>query len=143
MNAKISNYLNALESGLINTTSLKILDYTKNNEVTTVYHLRKNLNHPHQTITSALSILMDDGLIYEVGTTTVNMRQYSLLKFTDDPGYIQTNQNRRLNIKKLRWLNKIEEMNLPPMMEKSLIEYRNKLQLVSDFKNWNHITPVQ
>ena len=143
MNAKISNYLNALENGLINTTSLKILKYTKTNEVTTVHHLRKNLNHPHQTITASLSYLMDDGLIYEVGTTTVNMKQYSLLKFTDDPETIKINQNRRLNIKKLRWLNRVEEMNLPLMMEKSLIEYRNKLQLVSDFKNWNNTTPIQ
>lgn len=143
MNAKISNYLNALQNGLINTTSLKILKYTKANEVTTLHHLRKNLNHSHQTITASLSYLMDDGLIYEVGTTTVNMKQYSLLKFTDDLETIKINQNRRLNVKKLRWLNRVEEMNLPLMMEKSLIEYRNKLQLVSDFKNWNHTTPIQ
>lgn len=143
MNAKIKQYIDNVNNGLLKSTSLKILHYAKNNNPITVHHLRKHLKQPHQTITSALNSLMDDGLIYKVGTTTVNMKHYSILQYTDDFKTIKSNQSRRLNIKKLRWLNRIEEMEMPPMLEKTLIDYRNKIQLVNDFKNWNEETAIQ
>ena len=137
MNAKIKQYIKCIESGIIKNTTLRILDFIRRKHKTTIHEMRIELKIPHQSLTGTLSGLMDYGLIYEVGQTVINNKHYSWLKYTSNFDQITHNSQIRKNAKKISWLKKIEEMNLPSYLENELINYRENIQLKIN-NNYQH-----
>jgi hypothetical protein len=64
--AKRETYLKNLETGLIHTKTMKVLNYIRSYELSSIcntYDMRQCLNMPHQTLTAIISNLLDLGSI--------------------------------------------------------------------------------
>lgn len=85
--AKRESYAKLIESGALNTKTLRVLNHIKiwgdSNQCDTDA-LRNSLNMPHQTITGILSNLLDIGIIKIVGENKVNNIPYSIYHYVSD-----------------------------------------------------------
>lgn len=64
--AKRETYLKNLESGMIHTKTMRVLNFIRNYELSSIcntYDMRDTLNMPHQTLTAIISNLLDLGSI--------------------------------------------------------------------------------
>jgi len=102
MKAKVKTWLRNVENGNIRNFTEKILNEIKCNTINSdrredwleqlkkgisTYELRESLGISHQTLTSVLSNLTDEGLIKSVGETEVNGSFYSIYMFIEDIEY--------------------------------------------------------
>jgi hypothetical protein len=88
MKAKVKNWLKQLNNGIVieNTTKVIYQIHTQTlNGIgyTTVYDLRNDLNIAHQTLTSILSMIQDEGIIKCIGEVEINKCHYSKLVYSD------------------------------------------------------------
>lgn len=80
-----------IASGTLQTNTAIVLDFIKSNKVTHVHEMRKYLKFmSHQTLTSRISDLEDEGWIYSPDNTQVlcddgKTRTYSLYCYESDP----------------------------------------------------------
>lgn len=79
--AKIQTYLLNLHNGNIRGNAMEVLEYIHRNSGCTIADLRRELHMPHQTASSALSNLMDSGIVYDFGTEQIEDCVYSKLYF--------------------------------------------------------------
>ena len=132
MNGKRQTYLGLLEKGVIRTNTMRVLEYVYKNPGTDIGEMRKALNMVHQTLTPALSNLMDSGLIKENGTNVVGGDSYySCLWFVADPLEQEKLADDRRNDGFKRWLSKgINEYG--DYLPKSIMdELRNYEQMIN------------
>lgn len=79
--AKIQTYMLQLQNGNIRGNQSEVLDYIWKHAGCTIADLRRDLCMPHQTASSALSVLMDCGMVKEVGQEKIDDSVYSKLQF--------------------------------------------------------------
>lgn len=82
--AKIQTYMLQLHNGNIRGNQSEVLDYIWKHSGCTIADLRRDLCIPHQTASSALSVLMDFGMVKEVGQEKLDDSVYSKLQFEPD-----------------------------------------------------------
>ena len=76
---------------------------------TTIYHLRKALDMPHQTITARLCELLDLGLVVEVGERTENDTSFTVYRFVEDQEDQEFFSRLRQSQKFKKWLKQGEK----------------------------------
>jgi len=108
MKANYKQYIENLNSGFIKSKTLKVLNYIKINPNSTIFEMRMNMNISHQTLTSAISNLMDVGLIEINGQTKLGTpeKHYSIFVFQSDESKILNNINKRELEKIKLWIAK-------------------------------------
>lgn len=82
--AKIQTYMLALQNGSIRGNVMEVLDFVYRNHGASILQMRVELNIAHQSLTPAVSNLLDLGLIREIGTERVNDSVYSKYEFVPD-----------------------------------------------------------
>lgn len=82
--AKIKTYLIALHNGDIRNNQLEALDFIHRNPGTTIHEMRKELAIAHQSLTPVVSMLMDVGIIKEVGQEKIKDSHYSKFAFVHE-----------------------------------------------------------
>jgi predicted transcriptional regulator len=86
MKPHVETWLNNLKNGNIQTKTERVLAYVKSRPGCTILDIKEDTGINHQTVTSALSHLMDAGLIDRIGEKHLNGNVYSSLMFIYDPG---------------------------------------------------------
>ena len=124
---KIRQYIANLESGFIKSKNLQVLQAIYRAYGTTIYQLRYDTSISHQTLTSAISNLMDEGIVYIVGRTEIENKHYSKFAVTTDMNHINRNVNNRKQEKILTWLKNGLEIGLPLSIVRELKSYKNSL----------------
>lgn len=103
MKAKVKTWLKNIENGTLKSYSEKVLQVIKNHTIegngVSTFQLRRRMEMTHQTLTSRLSELNDEGLINVKGQVEINDTFYSVYIYID-------NEEQRLNIIKERMLEK-------------------------------------
>lgn len=86
MKAKVKTWLRNVENGNINGKTEKVLSYIKNHSVNepNTYELRINLNMAHQTLTSIVSQLQDEGLVKAIDQIEIKGNWYTVYQFVED-----------------------------------------------------------
>jgi hypothetical protein len=85
--AKRETYLKNLESGLIQSKTMKVLYFIKTYELSSIcntYDMRNSLNMPHQTLTAIISNLLDLGSIKISEEIKKGNNTYSIYRFVPD-----------------------------------------------------------
>jgi hypothetical protein len=106
-NASVHNWVKLLESGNLENYTIKVLKHINDNPFTDIETMRNNLKIAHQTLTSRISDLMDEGLVEVVGDKSGSKGiNYSLFKFVE--GTFRQNQvkENRLKAKYISWVNR-------------------------------------
>lgn len=124
-NASKITYLQQLYTGDLENNTVSILDYIHKEGRKSTYHLRNELMFPHQTLTSSLSNLMDEGLIQVVDTISIELdgrfRSYSVYEYVhEELEQIKLSEARHLE-KANNWLKGYEKYK--DILKISLIEY--------------------
>jgi phage pi2 protein 07 len=106
MKAKTKTLLRNIENGHIKSSLSKVLFAIKSQKINhwSTYGLRERLQISHQTLTSALSNLCDEGLIKESGQVTYGENTYSKWEFVEDEIERAKLQHERLHGKYILWL---------------------------------------
>ena len=102
--AKIETYMANIQSGNIRSKSMRILDFIRRNPFCDTDVIRRFLDIPHQTTTSAISNFMDIGVVKIVGKVTIKKNTYSKYMIVTD--YIEQTKvaQQRLEEKYQLWL---------------------------------------
>ena len=133
MIGKKLTYLSLLKKGEIRSNTMKVLKYISEHSGTDIGLMRMDLDMPHQTLTPALSKLMDAGLVRENGfTTRANEVHYSCLWFEDDDLEQDSLSAIRMNENFRKWVKRgIKDFNgyLPSNVLKDLREFENQMEL--------------
>lgn len=82
--AKIATYLIQLHEGNIKGNLMEVLYWISRNRGTTVHEMRTALSMAHQSLTPAVSNLLDSGLIREIGQVRIKDSFYSTYEFEPD-----------------------------------------------------------
>jgi|10_taG_2_1085330.scaffolds.fasta_scaffold33738_3 hypothetical protein len=139
---KVTQYISNLNSGFTKSRTQLVLNKIHNNHSSNIYDLRKerfSIINPqthqsesvyisHQTLTSAISNLMDLGIVEISGKIEIQKKHYSLFKVTTDPSRIQRNAEKRKNDKIVAWLKNGIDYELPPTLTSHLQQYKNQLE---------------
>lgn len=106
-NASTHTWVTLMETGDLQNYTIKVLRFIKDNPNTDIERMRNELDLPHQTISSRVSELMDEGLVEISGERSNDKgNSYSLVKFVE--GTFRQNQvkEQRLRHKYMSWVNK-------------------------------------
>ena len=117
MKAKVKTWLRNVENGTLKTNTEIVLNKIKDStpdadgfifenygKGISTYHLRESLNMSHQTLTSRLSQLQDEGLIKDVSQVIVNDTYYSVYMFVSDIQYRERLIHLRKHENYVKWL---------------------------------------
>ena len=137
MKAKVKTWIENVENGNFKSYSERVLNEIKKNKPEmngtyidfikkgiSTYQLRDKLNISHQTLTSRLSELNDEGLIKVVGQIVIDEINYSIYAYVRDLNE-QTliSTSRRLE-KYMQWLKKADSfMDLMGFKTAKMIQY--------------------
>tara|TARA_R110000764_G_C11015714_1_gene383719 strand:- start:1410 stop:1847 length:438 start_codon:yes stop_codon:yes gene_type:complete len=137
MKAKVKTWIENVENGNFKSYSERVLNEIKKNtpemngtyidfikKGISTYQLRDKLNISHQTLTSRLSELNDEGLIKVVGQIVIDEINYSIYAYVRDLNE-QTliSTSRRLE-KYMQWLKKADSfMDLMGFKTAKMIQY--------------------
>lgn len=125
MKANYKQYIENLNSGFIKSKTLKVLNYVKINPKCTIYEMRMKMNISHQTLTSAISNLMDLGLIEINGQTKLGIpeKHYSLFVFQSNESKILYNIHQREYEKIKLWIARGFDFDISDDLKKQLVVY--------------------
>ncbi|NBW11182.1 MAG: MarR family transcriptional regulator [Caulobacteraceae bacterium] len=84
MKPHVETWLINLKNGNIQTKTERVLAYIKNNSGCTIIDIKEDTGINHQTVTGALSQIMDAGLVERIGEKHINGNVYSSLMFIHD-----------------------------------------------------------
>ena len=102
--AKFKAFLSQLDSGNIDNRMVQILGHIKTNPNINTDELRDQLRMAHQSLTSALSNLLDLGVVKVVGQTESENLTYSQYLYVEDEDEIIKNQKLRQKKKFNQWV---------------------------------------
>jgi len=106
-NASTHNWVMLMEKGDLQNYTIKVLRYIKDNPNTDIDKMRHELNLPHQTLSSRVSELMDEGLVEIVGDrTSKESISYSLIRYVEGTFRQKQVKEQRLRSKYMAWVNK-------------------------------------
>jgi hypothetical protein len=109
--AKIENWLKNIENGYLKSKQTIILDFIINNPNTTIHDIRTKCGISHQTTTSAVSIMLDEGVVRFNGTIKLRKQDdaedegdtYSMLLFVSDREERKAVKKKRIYEKFVAW----------------------------------------
>lgn len=129
MKANYKQYIENLNSGFIKSKTLKVLNYVKHNPQCTIYEMRMKMNISHQTLTSAISNLMDVGLIEINGQTKLGTpeKHYSTFVFQSDESKIIYNIHQREHEKIKLWISKGLEFDISDDLKCQLLYLKTRI----------------
>ena len=102
--AKIKTYMMQLQNGNIRGNQMECLDYIYKNQGATVHEMRTALAMAHQSLTPSISLLLDCGLIREIGQVKIKDSFYSQYEFEPDAGNQDILAKERLDEKFKQWM---------------------------------------
>ena len=124
---KIKAYLNEIRTGKLTSNKTRVLQFIIYANGSDVETMRSKLNIAHQTLTSALSHLEDEGIIYKAGTTSEG--NYTVYKY-EHIEELQRKNAQNTHIAKFEAWKKRGFESFPDLMSKEL---RNQLKQLSLF----------
>jgi len=124
---KINQYLENLQTGFIKNKTDEVIKLIYNNNQITIYELRLRTTISHQTLTSAISNLMDEGIIKITGKTVINKKHYSKFTVCTDLNEIRYNAEQRKKEKVLQWIKNADKLEIPFMIRELLKNYTVQL----------------
>jgi len=102
--SKSETWIKQLNEGFLKSKTIVVLDYISKHPHTNLYDLRIALSMSHQTITSRISNLMDEGVIKIIGCTTIKDNEYSIYKFVPTETEQTLLKSQRAEEKFLNWV---------------------------------------
>lgn len=102
--SKSETWIKQLNEGFLKSKTIVVLDYISKHQHTNLYDLRIALSMSHQTITSRISNLMDEGVIKIIGSTTIKDNEYSIYKFVSAESEQTLLKSQRAEEKFLNWV---------------------------------------
>jgi len=111
----VHHWVALMESGELLTNTIRVLNHIKNNNHTDIYEMRKDLELPHQTLTSRISNLMDEGLIDISGKSNHKDLEYSTFFYVVGAENQKIAKEKRLKEKYILWLEKGYKEYIPFM----------------------------
>jgi len=124
---KIKAFKERMQSGELKADKAKIVWFVQTYGWSTVHDMREVMGIRHQTLTSALSHLEDDGVVFKDGQIEQGKddRLYTIWKYEADPHLQKANANLVLNRKYEAWkkqgLNKFENL-MDPGLKRAILE---------------------
>lgn len=85
MKPHVETWLINLRNGNIKSKTERVLAYIKERPGCTIIDIKEDTGINHQTVTGALSAIMDAGLVDRIGEKSINGNIYSSLLFINDP----------------------------------------------------------
>ena len=125
---KVTQYLTNIESGFIKSRAVLILKHIAESRGITLWELRKTTSISHQTLTSAISNLMNLGIVKIIGKTEIDNKNYSNFEFVKDANEIKENAEKRKNEKLLSWIKVGLGFDLPYSLQKSILSYKDLIE---------------
>lgn len=119
MKSKFNSYLEQIRSGKLNSRKLIIIQELSNGNKTLEY-FRNVLKIPHQSITSAMSVLCDEGVVRVINTNAND--KFSIFQLVED-------ENEQLKLIQQRNLEK-KELFISRGMKEGFIGYDENNKLV-------------
>lgn len=92
-----------MEAGQLKSAQVKVLSHIKAHPGADLWEIRETTGISHQTATSALSSLMDEGLVKCTGERFRNDAHYSILHFVEDEAERPSIARERRFEKFLQW----------------------------------------
>lgn len=83
--AKRDTYVKQVESGNLNSQTVRVLHYIRYNPLTDTDEMRTKLEMAHQSITAIISNLLDMGVITIVGEVKKRDNIYSMYRYIHEP----------------------------------------------------------
>ena len=106
-NASVHNWVMLMNEGRLQNNTIKVLHYIKKNPSTDIERMREELKLPHQTLSSRVSELMDEGLVEIIGDrNNKDGVNYSLIKFVEETSRQIEVKQQRLRFKYVAWVAK-------------------------------------
>jgi predicted transcriptional regulator len=102
----VHHWVVLMESGKLLTNTVIVLNYIRNHQNTDIFDMRNKLNLPHQTLTSRISDLMDEGLVDVSGKSNHKDLEYSTFFYVVCVENQKAAKEKRLREKYLLWLEK-------------------------------------
>ena len=102
--AKARTYIKQIESGHIDSNLLRVANYIRIYPMSTKEDVIKGLNKKHQSVTAAISNLLDVGLLTPVGLKDSRDACFTVYKWEDNPERRIINRVKRHEEKFNRWL---------------------------------------
>ena len=133
MKAKVKSWLRNIESGKLSNFTEAVLKAVKDNtseqQGISTYELREKMGLAHQTLTSRLSELNDEGLIKVTGQVEIKNRTYSVYTYISNSEEIPLIVLLRRQEKYIQWLKKAESfMDLMGVETLERIQYEQTEQ---------------
>ena len=133
MKAKVETWLEQLRTGAIKSNIVRVLKYIQDAGIggTSIYEMRKTLGMSHQSLTAVISIIADEGLVFEAGVFQVESSWYTIYMFVaneDSRKEIALNRKRE---KFMQWL----ERGLNEYHDMMLLETIQHLQNEKDYES--------
>lgn len=132
--AKVENWIKNLQNGNLKSKGIQILAFIQDNPKCTLEVIRDRTSLSHQTITSAISNFMDEGIVKFVGKEESKNGIYSLYEYVSDLSEIYALKEQRNKEKMHHWakygLDRFYSL-LTPATQNALIGIA-KLNTISD-----------
>lgn len=107
--AKRETYVKQVESGNLNSQTIRVLHYIRYNPLCDTDELRTKLEMAHQSVTAVISNLLDIGLITIVGETKKRDNIYSMYRYVHEPHLQEQCATERKKEKFKQWIRQGKE----------------------------------
>lgn len=86
MKAKVETWLEQIRTGAIKSNIVRVLKHIQDAGVhgTSIYDMRETLGMTHQSLTAVVSMLADEGLLFEAGVFQVKTSWYTIYVYVSN-----------------------------------------------------------
>lgn len=112
MKAKVETWLEQIRTGAIKSNIVRVLKHIQDAGMhgTSIYDMREKLGMTHQSLTAVVSMLADEGLLFEAGVFQVKTSWYTIYVFVSNEDVRKEIAMKRKEEKFNQWLQRgIEE----------------------------------
>ena len=112
MKAKVETWLEQIRTGAIKSNIVRVLKHIQDAGIhgTSIYDMREKLGMTHQSLTAVVSMLADEGLLFEAGVFQVKTSWYTIYVFVSNEDARKEIARKRKEEKFNQWLQRgIEE----------------------------------
>ena len=112
MKAKVETWLEQIRTGAIKSNIVRVLKHIQDAGMhgTSIYTMREQLGMTHQSLTAVVSMLADEGLLFEAGVFQVKTSWYTIYVFVSNEDVRKEIAMKRKEEKFNQWLQRgIEE----------------------------------
>jgi transcription initiation factor IIE alpha subunit len=129
--AKRETYVKQVESGNLNSQTIRVLHYVRYNPLCDTDELRTKLEMAHQSVTAVISNLLDLGLITIVGEISKRSQVYSVYRYVNEPHFQKQCATERKKEKFKTWIRQGKDTYGDLLSE----ELQNALQMQEIIEN--------